>query len=152
MDGVDRAILRELQLEGRLPNAILADRVHLSPSPCLRRVKRLEAEGTISGYRAVLDPRKIGLGLRVFTELRVSAHSPQLINDFKDAVAGVDEIISCHVLTGASDLVAEVAVPDLAAFEQLYLHTLLQLPGVAETRSSIVIRTLKDAAPLPIRA
>lgn len=151
MDEVDRAILRELQLDGRLPNAVLADRVHLSPSPCLRRVKRLEADGTIRGYRAVLDRQKIGLGLRVFTELQVASHSPQQIEAIERAVASVEEIISCHVPTGASDFVAEVAVPDLAAYEQLYLHTLLRLPGVTETTSSIVIRTLKDAAPLAVR-
>ena len=152
MDEVDRAILRELQLDGRLPNAVLAERVHLSPSPCLRRVKRLEADGTIRGYRAVLDRQKIGLGLRVFTELQVASHSPQQIEDIERAVASVDEIISCHTPTGESDFVAEIAVPDLAAYEQLYLHTLLRLPGVTETRSSIVIRTLKEAAPLPVHA
>jgi DNA-binding Lrp family transcriptional regulator len=152
MDHTDRAILRELQLDGRLPNATLAERVHLSPSPCLRRVKRLETNGTISGYRAVLDPRQVGLGLTVFTELKVSGHSRERATDFERAVAAIDEVVSCHIVAGLSDFLLEIVVPDLAAYEQLFLRTLLGLPGVVDSKSNIAIRTMKRGAPLPLAA
>ena len=150
MDDTDRAILQELQRDGRMPNVELADRVHLSPSPCLRRVKRLESDGTIRGYRAVLDRRKLGLGLTVFTEVRSTGHSPALAAGFEEAVAEIDEIIGCYIVTGSSDFLLEIAVDDLAAYEQLYLTKLLTLPGVYDTKTNVVIRTMKEPGPLPV--
>jgi Lrp/AsnC family transcriptional regulator, leucine-responsive regulatory protein len=151
MDAIDRAILRELQRNGRIPNAELADRVHLSPSPCLRRVKRLEAEGTISGYRAVLDKQKLGLGLTVFTEVKIADHSPAGTSAFQKAVADTDEIIGCYFVSGSSDLLLETALADLAAYEDLYFNTLSALPGVLDTETRIVMRTVKEPGPLPVR-
>jgi Lrp/AsnC family leucine-responsive transcriptional regulator len=150
MDATDRAILRHLQADGRLPNAALAERVHLSPSPCLRRLKRLENDQTIRGYRAILDRRKLGLGLTVFVEVKVSGHSEDRAAEFEKAVADVDAIIGCHIVAGMADFLLEVVVSDLAAYEQLLLHTLLELPGVVDVRSNIAIRTVKEAGPLPI--
>src|SRR5207302_1262810 len=150
MDSVDRAILRHLQDDGRLPNAVLADRVHLSPSPCLRRLKRLEDNGTIRGYRAILDRRKIGLGLTVFVEIKVTDHSERRAREFEAAVADVDEIVGCHVVAGEADFLLEVVVADLAAYEQLLLRTLLELPGVTDVQSNIAIRTMKEAGQLPL--
>jgi Lrp/AsnC family leucine-responsive transcriptional regulator len=150
MDATDHAILRNLQSDGRLPNAALAERVNLSPSPCLRRLKRLEGEGTIRGYRAILDRRKVGLGLTVFVEVKVSAHSERRAREFEDAVAAVDEIVGCHIVAGMADFLLEVVVPDLAAYEQLLLHSLLELPGVTDARSNIAIRTIKEAGQLPL--
>jgi len=150
MDATDRAILRHLQADGRLPNAALAERVHLSPSPCLRRLKRLENDQTIRGYRAILDRRKLGLGLTVFVEVKVSGHSEDRATEFEKAVADIDAIIGCHIVAGMADFLLEVVVPDLAAYEQLLLHTLLKLPGVTDVRSNIAIRTVKEAGPLPI--
>ena len=150
MDTTDRAILRELQSNGRMPNAELADRVHLSPSPCLRRVRRLEADGTISGYRAVLDKQKLGLGLTVFTEVKVSDHSPDRASGFEEAVAAIDEIIACYIISGSSDFLLEAVVPDLQTYEQFYLHTILALPGVYDVETHFVIRTMKEPGPLPI--
>ena len=152
IDATDRAILAQLQTDGRLPNAALAERVHLSPSPCLRRLKRLEESGAIRGYRAILDRRKIGLGLTVFVEAKVSGHSERRTAEFEKAVAGLDFIASCHIIAGKADFLLEVVAPDLAAYEQLFLHTLLELPGVVDIRSNIVIRTVKDTAPLPLDA
>jgi Lrp/AsnC family transcriptional regulator, leucine-responsive regulatory protein len=152
MDATDRAILGELQTDGRLPNAALADRVRLSPSPCLRRLKRLEADGIIRGYRAILDRRKVGLGLTVFVEVKVIGHSPQRAIDFERAAVEIDEIVSCHIVAGKADFLLEVVVRDLAAYEQLFLHTLLVLPGVTDIRSNIAIRTVKDAGPLPLKS
>jgi len=150
MDALDRAILRHLQSDGRLPNAALAERVRLSPSPCLRRLKRLEEEGTIRGYRAILDRRQIGLGLTAFVEVKVSGQSRRRAQELEQAVADVEEIIACYIVSGEADFMLEVAVPDLAAYEQLLLHTLLELPGVFDVRSNFAIRTVKEAGPLPV--
>ncbi len=150
MDAIDRSILRELQAEGRLANNALADRVRLSPSPCLRRLKRLEGDGTIRGYRAMVDRRRVGLGLTVFIEVKVDGHSRERAREFEAAVTGVDAVVACHVLAGAADFLLEVVVADLAAYERLLLDTLLQLPGVIDMRSNIAIRTVKESAPLPL--
>jgi Lrp/AsnC family leucine-responsive transcriptional regulator len=150
MDDTDRAILRHLQADGRLPNAALAERVHLSPSPCLRRLKRLEDGGTIRGYRAVLDRRKIGLGLTAFVEIKVSNQSRRRAEELERAVAKIDEIVACYIVAGEPDFLLEVVVPDLAAYEHLLLHTLLELPGVSGVRSNFAIRTVKEAGPLPL--
>jgi Lrp/AsnC family leucine-responsive transcriptional regulator len=152
MDDTDRAILHHLQADGRLPNAALAERVHLSPSPCLRRLKRLEESGTIRGYRAVLDRRKIGLGLTAFVELKVNGQSRRRAEELEAAVAEIDEIVACYIVAGEPDFLLEVVVPDLAAYEQLLLHTLLELPGVSGVRSNFTIRTVKEAGPLPLDA
>ena len=150
MDGLDVEILRHLQADGRLPNNALADRVHLSPSPCLRRLKRLEADGTIIGYRALLDRRQVGLGLTVFAEI-VAAHSEEQAAALERGVDEIEEVVSCHMLAGAADFLLEIVVADLAAYEQLLRHKLLRLPGVRDIRSNIVIRTSKEHGPLPLR-
>jgi Lrp/AsnC family transcriptional regulator, leucine-responsive regulatory protein len=151
MDPTDRAILRHLQADGRLPNAALAERVRLSPSPCLRRLKRLEQDGTIRGYRAVLDRRKIGLGLTAFVEIKVSGQSHRRAEELQKAIADVDEVIAAYIVAGEADFLLEVAVADLAAYEQLLLHTLLELPGVFSVRSNFAIHTAKEPGPLPVR-
>jgi Lrp/AsnC family transcriptional regulator, leucine-responsive regulatory protein len=150
MDDTDRAILRHLQSDGRLPNAALAERVRLSPSPCLRRLKRLEEEGTIRGYRAILDRRKVGLGLTVFVEIKVSGQSRRLAEQLEQAIAEVDEVVASYIVGGDADFMLEVVVRDLAAYEHLLLHTLLELPGVSGVRSNFAIRTVKEPAPLPL--
>jgi Lrp/AsnC family leucine-responsive transcriptional regulator len=151
MDHMDRAILRHLQLDGRLPNATLAERVHLSPSPCLRRVKRLEDNGTIRSYRAILDRRKIGLGLTAFVEIKVGGQSRRRAEELERAVAEIDEIVACYIVAGDADFMLEVVASDLAAYEQLLLHKLLELPGVSNVRSNFTIRTVKEPGALPLR-
>ena len=150
MDAVDRSILTHLQADGRLPNATLAERVHLSPSPCLRRLKRLERDATIRGYRAILDRRRVGLGLTVFAEVKVTSHSSRRADEFAEAVAGIDAIVGCYIVAGMADVLLEVVVPDLAAYEHLLLNTIMELPGVTDVRSNITIRTIKEAGPLPL--
>jgi len=150
MDDTDRAILRHLQADGRLPNAALAERVHLSPSPCLRRLKRLEDDGTIRGYRAILDRRRIGLGLTAFVEIKVSGQSRRRADELEKAIAEIDEIIACYIVAGDADFMLEVVVPDLAAYEHLLLHRLLELPGVFDVSTNFAIRTVKEAGPLPL--
>ncbi len=150
MDDVDLQILSELQADGRLTNFALAERVHLSPSPCLRRVRRLERDGTIHGYRALIDRRRVGLGLTVFVEVKVAAHSKRRADEFAKAVESIDEIFACHLMSGLADFLLEVVVPDLSAYEKLLLETIMELPGVTEVKSNVVIRTIKQAGPLPL--
>jgi Lrp/AsnC family transcriptional regulator, leucine-responsive regulatory protein len=152
MDATDLEMLRQLQEDGRLPNAALAELVHLSPSPSLRRLKRLEQDDTIRGYRAILDRRKVGLGLTVFVEVKLTGHSQQRADEFSAAIADIDAVVAAHIVAGMSDFLLEVVVPDLAAYEQLLLETLLELPGVTDVRSNIAIRTVKEAGPLPLDA
>ena len=150
MDDTDRMILRHLQADGRLPNVELANRVRLSPSPCLRRLKRLEDDGTIRGYRAILDRRRIGLDLTVFVEVKVTGHSPQRNAEFEKSVNEIDAVVACHMIAGSGDFLLEVVVADLAAYERLLVENLLALPGLSDLRSNIAIRTVKEAAPLPL--
>jgi Lrp/AsnC family transcriptional regulator, leucine-responsive regulatory protein len=150
MDDTDRAILRHLQADGRLPNAALAERVHLSPSPCLRRLKRLEDTGAIRGYRAILDRRKIGLGLTAFVEVKVAGQSRRRADELEKAVAKIDEIVACYIVAGDADFMLEVVASDLAEYEQLLLHKVLDLPGVSNVRSNFTIRTVKEPGPLPV--
>jgi Lrp/AsnC family transcriptional regulator, leucine-responsive regulatory protein len=150
VDSVDRRILDVLQVEGRLSNVALAERVHLSPSPCLRRVKALEDDGVISGYRAMLEREAVGLGLTVFVEIKVEGHSEKLAAALEKAVAAMPEVVSCHLVSGAADFLLEVVVPDLRSYERLLLEQLLGLPGVQDVRSNFAIRTMKAPSPLPL--
>lgn len=150
LDRIDRRILQALQEDGRLTNVELADRVGLSPSPCLRRVKRLEREGVIRGYRAVLDRRAVGLGLTIFTEIKVDRHTRTNADALQRALEAIPEVVSCHMVSGTPDFVAEVAVPDLAAYETLLSDVLLELPMVADIRSNFSMRAVKTDGPLPI--
>src|SRR6185312_16969162 len=117
LDSVDRRLLEVLQREGRLSNVALAERVHLSPSPCLRRLKALEHDGVIDGYRAVLDREAVGLGLTVFVEVKVEGHSDRLAEAIQAAVNAMPEVVACHIVSGAADFLLEVVVPDLRAYE-----------------------------------
>jgi Lrp/AsnC family transcriptional regulator, leucine-responsive regulatory protein len=150
LDSVDRRLLDLLQVEARLSNVALAERVHLSPSPCLRRVKALEQEGVIAGYRAMLDREAVGLGLTAFVEIKVEGHSEKLASDLEKAVAKMPEVVSCHLVSGAADFLLEVVVPDLRSYERLLLGSLLKLPGVADVRTNFAIRTVKAPSPLPL--
>jgi Lrp/AsnC family leucine-responsive transcriptional regulator len=150
LDSTDRRMLAVLQEEGRISNAALAERLHLSPSPCLRRLRALEREGVIDGYRAVLDRKRIGIGLTVFVELKVDGHSDRTAAAISEAVLATPEVISAHIVSGSADLLLEVAVADLAAYERLMFDTLLKLPHVSDVRSNFALRTVKAPSPLPL--
>ncbi len=150
IDALDRQILDVLQREGRTRNNALADQVHLSPSPCLRRVKELEADGIITGYRAELDREAVGLGLTVFVELKIDGHSEQTSTRIEQTLSALPQVLACHVVSGAADFLLEVAVPDLAAYQRFLLGDLLTVPSVHDVRSNIAIRTAKSRAPLPL--
>ena len=150
VDAVDRRMLEILQREGRISNAALAERLHLSPSPCLRRLRALERDGLIAGYRAVLDRHKLGLGLTVFVELKVEGHSDRSAAAISDRLKATPEVISAHIVSGSADFLLEVVVADLAAYERLMFETLLKLPNVADVRSNFALRTVKPSGPLPL--
>jgi Lrp/AsnC family transcriptional regulator, leucine-responsive regulatory protein len=150
LDSVDRRMLEILQREGRISNAALAERLHLSPSPSLRRLRALENDGLISGYRAVLDRAKLGLGLTVFVELKVEGHSERSAAAISEPLVAAPEVISAHIVSGSADFLLEVVVADLAAYERLMFETLLRLPNVADVRSNFALRTVKPSGPLPL--
>ncbi len=150
LDALDYRILQTLQSEGRIANSELADRVGLSATPCLRRVKALEQAGVITGYRAELDRQSIGLGLTVLVGVKVDGHRDANATAIQEAFRTMPEVISCHLVSGEIDFLLQVVVPDLARYEQFLLGTLLKLPMVKDIRSSFVIRTVKDNAALPL--
>jgi Lrp/AsnC family transcriptional regulator, leucine-responsive regulatory protein len=144
LDRTDLRILVALQKDGRLTN------VALSPSPCLRRVKRLEAAGVVRGYRAVLDREAVGLELTVFVEITVGRHSRETAQALQDALAAMPEVISCHMVSGTADFLAEIAVADLRSYETLLTERLLTLPMVTGLRSNISLRRIKSDGHLPL--
>jgi Lrp/AsnC family transcriptional regulator, leucine-responsive regulatory protein len=150
LDAIDHRILTALQEDGRRTNVDVADAAGLSPSPCLRRIKRLEADGVIRGYRAVLDRDAVGLGLTVFVELKVSRHSNENARILQETLAAIPEVVSCHLVSGEADFIAEIIVPDLKSYERLLTERLLALPMVAGVRSNFAIRRVKSDAPLPL--
>lgn len=150
LDSFDHKIIAALQADGRLSNVDLAERIGLSPSPCLRRVKRLEREGYIDSYRATLDRARVGLGFTVFVGVRLESHANDRAGGFEEAVLGMSEVIACHMVSGTVDYLLEVVVPDLAHYQRFLIDKLLALPIVREVQSSIAINTLKAGAPLPL--
>ena len=150
IDQTDLRILTELQKDARLTNVDLADRIHLSPSPCLRRTRRLEEGGVIRGYRADLDRSMVGLGLTVFIEIKVDRHSRHNADALATALAEMPEVVSCCMVSGAADFLAELVVPDLTAYERLLSDRLLTLPMVADIRSNFALRVIKSAGPLAL--
>ncbi|WP_072386149.1 Lrp/AsnC family transcriptional regulator [Hyphomicrobium sp. CS1BSMeth3] len=150
LDDIDRRIVAELQADARLSNIELADRVGLSASPCLRRVRRLSDEGVIAGYRAVLHRNRVGLGLTVFLAVKIDRHANERALDFEHAVTAMPEVVGCHLVAGEADYFLEVVVPDMECYQQFLVGKLLELPIVRDVRSSIAIQSLKADAPLPL--
>jgi Lrp/AsnC family leucine-responsive transcriptional regulator len=149
-DRVDRAIVAQLQQDGRIANVDLADAVGLSPSACLRRVRALEADGIIAGYRAEVSRAKAGLGLTVFVGLKVAAHSREASSQVEAALLAIPAVVACYLVSGSDDFLIEAAVPDLASYEHVLLDQLLAIPSVAEARSTFAIRTIVSRGPLPL--
>lgn len=150
LDAVDARIVAALQANGRLTNVELAARVGLSPSPCLRRVKRLERDGYIEAYRAMLQRRRVGLGLTVFLGVKMERHADERAEAMEDAFVALSEVVACHMVSGDVDYLLEIVVADLEHYQRFLLDKILALPLVKEVRSSIALATLKTAAPLPL--
>ncbi len=150
LDKFDIAILRCLQEDARATNVEIAERVSLSPSPCLRRIRNLEKAGVIRGYRADIDRKEVGLGLTVFVEFKVAHHSRENSEAQQAALLAIPEIVSCFLISGTADFLAEVVVEDLAAYERLLTETLLTLPNVSDIRSNFAIRSMKTHGALKL--
>jgi Lrp/AsnC family leucine-responsive transcriptional regulator len=151
LDTVDLRILRELQDDGSLTNVELARRVHLSPSPCLARVKAMEAAGVISKYVALADPKAVGLGLSVFINISLKEQSRESLAGFERRIAEHDEVMECYLMTGDSDYLIRVAIADIQALERFILEQLTPIPGIEKIRSSFALKQVryKTALPLP---
>lgn len=150
LDAIDRRIIAALQADGRLSNADLADQVGLSASPCLRRVRRLERDGYIDAYRAVLRRERVGLGFSVFVGVKIDGHANDRALAFEKAIVAMPEVVSCHLVSGDVDYFLEIVVPDLDHYRRFLTAKLLELPIVREVRSNIALQTLKAGAPLPL--
>jgi len=149
IDKIDRAILRELQTDGKLSNVDLAGRVGLSESACLRRVKNLHSEGVISQYVALIDPSNVGLAGSVFVRVSLENQQKENLSGFEDAVAGVSEVMECYLMSGDVDYMVRVAVRDAPDYERIH-NILSGLPGVARIHTSFALRTVLKRTSLPI--
>ncbi|AZZ98306.1 MULTISPECIES: leucine-responsive transcriptional regulator Lrp [Pseudoalteromonas] len=143
LDRTDRKILVELQKDGRISNVELARRIGLSATPCLERVKKLEREGYIKGYKAVVDPVKLGQGLLVFVEVTVNKNSPDVFDRFNQAVKQHDEIIECHLVSGNFDYLLKTRVTDMSEYRGVLGEILLKLPSISESRTYVVMEEVK---------
>ena len=154
LDAIDLRILAELQADGSLSNVALARRVHLSPSPCLARVKALESSGMISRYVALVNAQALGLGLNVFISISLKTQSREALAAFERRIAEHDEVMECYLMSGDSDYLIRVALPDIAALERFILEQLTPIKGIEKIRSSFALKQVryKTALPLPPRA
>ncbi|MGD9536564.1 MAG: Lrp/AsnC family transcriptional regulator [Alphaproteobacteria bacterium] len=152
LDAIDRRILDQLQRNARLSNVELAERVGLSPSPCLRRVRRLEEVGAIRRYVALLDPNLVGLGIVAFIGVRLERTVEQALDIFERAVRDRPEVLECFPITGDIDFLLKVMTRDLPAYEQLMREHILRIPGVSSTRTSFVLSAVKNETALPLES
>jgi Lrp/AsnC family leucine-responsive transcriptional regulator len=150
IDRIDRRILEQLQADGRITNAALAERVHLSASACLRRVRRLEDEGVIEGYATLVDQVAIGRPTNVFVEITLHSQSEEALDGFERAVADCPDVMECYLMSGDADYLLRVAAADTADYERIHRTRLARLPGVARIRTSFALRTVCKKTALPI--
>ena len=152
LDNYDRRILEELQREGRITNQELADRIGLSPSPCLRRVRALEEAGILSGYRALVDPKQLGLNLMALLSISMDRHTPERFEHFEAAIAEMPEVLECLLITGReADYQLKVIVRDMDHYQELLLRRITQIEGVSGVHSSFVLRRVVERTSLPVR-
>jgi DNA-binding Lrp family transcriptional regulator len=150
LDRFDRAILKALQKDGRISNVDLAGLVSLSESACLRRVRRLEEEGFIEKYAALLNQRQAGLAGNVFVHIALNREEQSELAAFEAAVQDLPEVMECYLMTGEFDYLLRVVVSDMADFERVHNESLTRLPGVARVNSSVAIRTVRKTTELPL--
>ena len=150
LDTIDHRILEILQKEGRLSNQELADRVALSPAPCLRRVRALEKAGVIRQYAALLDPRKVGLGMMSFITVKLEKQGKMPAEEFARAVRTWPEVVGCYSMTGETDYFLRIFVEDLDHYTRFLMGRLLKQAGVVDVKSNIVLEAIKDTTALPL--
>ena len=152
LDRIDREILHHLQSNARLTNLELAERVNLSASPCLRRVKLLEERGIIRRYATLLDPRQVGLPISVFVSVSLRSQDRQALIEFEQSVQDCPEVMECYLMTGTSDYLLRVVVPDLDAYETFLSAKLTNIASVANIQSSFSLKQVVYRTELPIPA
>ncbi len=150
IDDTDRRILNVLQRNGRVSNAELADQVNLSASACHRRVQRLEQDGIIRNYVAMLDPRKIGVPATIFVEITLSTQADEVLEAFEKAVARIPDVLECHLMAGSADYILKVVAENTDDFARIHRQYLTRLPGVAQMQSSFALRTVFNTTALPL--
>lgn len=150
LDSIDRKILRELQRDGAIRNDVLAERVGLSPSPTLRRVKALEDAGYVQSYVALLNADRLGLGVRVLIEMRLTVQDRDALDRFEKAVSAIPEVIECVTVLGDWDYVLTVVARDIENYQRILLDRLAKIPGVANYKSTLVVRDVKRSTELPV--
>ncbi|MGB1234575.1 MAG: Lrp/AsnC family transcriptional regulator [Planktomarina sp.] len=150
LDDTDRRILVALQRKGRMSNADLADAVNMSPSACHRRVARLETDGYISDYVALVDPRKVGRQTTVFVEITLSGQTDDVLAQFEKAVARVPDVLECYLMAGTADYLLKVVARDTEDFAGIHRRYLATLPGVAQMQSSFALRRVVQTTALPV--
>src|SRR5262245_21846472 len=151
LDRYDAAILDELQRDGRRSIVELAEEVGLSSTPCARRVRLMEQAGIIQGYTAIIDPAQLGLKVQAFIQVKLERHTDENLEQFRRSVDAMEEIVSCHAMTGEYDLLLQVVVPDLESLSNVVLKKLLRIRFVRDVHSSIVLNTIKRSARVPVR-
>jgi Lrp/AsnC family leucine-responsive transcriptional regulator len=147
MDEIDARIITELQRDGRLSVTDLSERVGLTPTPCARRLRRLEEDGVITGYAAQVDAARLGFALTVFVFVELERQSHETLERFEAAIRRFDEVVECHLMTGTRDILLKVMCADLEAFDRFLEDGLLRVPGIRSTRSSFSLRTMVSRAP-----
>ena len=151
LDRYDRQILDVLQQDGRISNQDLADRIGLSPSPCLRRVRTLEEAGLITGYRAFLDAKKLGLSLMALIGISMDQHTPERFANLESSIAEIPEVLECLLITGQdADYQLKVVVRDMDAYQDLVLNKITRITGVTGVHTSFVLRKVVDRSNLPL--
>lgn len=152
LDNYDRRILEELQRDGRVTNQELADRIGLSPSPCLRRVRALEEAGIILGYRGLLDAKRLGLNLMALLSISMDRHTPERFEHFESEIAEMPEVLECLLITGReADYQLKVIVRDMEHYQDLLLRRITRIEGVSGVHSSFVLRRVVERTNLPLR-
>lgn len=150
LDTLDRRLLVALQKSGRISNADLAEKVNLSASACHRRVQRLEQEGYIAGYVALLDARKMGVPATVFVEITLGTQAEEVLDAFEKAVARVPDVLECHLTAGTADYILKIVAENTEDFARIHRQYLTRLPGVAKMQSSFALRTVCNTTALPV--
>ena len=150
LDSIDRRILVALQKRGRMSNADLSEKVNLSPSACHRRVQRLETDGFIKDYVALLDPRKLGRPSTIFVEITLSGQADEVLDAFEREVAKIPDVLECHLMAGTADYLLKVVAQDTEDFARIHRRYLARLPGVAQMQSSFALRTVFKTTALPV--
>ena len=150
LDETDRRLLKALQREGRLSNAELSEKVNLSPSACHRRVVRLEKDGFISGYVALVNPRKVDRKTTVFVEITLRAQADDVLDAFEKSVARIPDVLECHLMAGQADYLLKVVAEDAEDFARIHRRYLASLPGVQGMQSSFALRTVRQTTALPV--